>query len=168
LVGRLAYVDRSRAFVASASRAATSCVRSSGNVNPRNGRMRVGARWISVTKPPPGTGEPRTVSQVAEPLRTVLAAVGVFAGTNIDDLIVLTVLFLSGPMFRTIGVSSSLVTVTVFTVLVAVWCAVGSWLGSHPALVAAVRRFGHWLVPVVFVAVGSAIIAQSGVVYRLL
>lgn len=198
------------------------------------------------------------MSQVAEALRTVLAAAGVFAGTNIDDLVMLTVLFLSGrasgrprrwqiwvgqyagigvlvglcavaalglavvadpwvgllglvpvtlgvrglvtairsrdddrprravttgaasvaavtiangadnlavytPMFRTIGVSSSLVTVAVFAVLVAAWCVAGSWLGSHPALVAAVRRFGHWLVPVVFVAVGLAVIAQSGV-----
>ena len=65
------------------------------------------------------------------------------------------------PMLRTIGLTASLVTVTVFAVLVAVWCAAGSWLGSHQRVVAFVRRYGHWLVPAVFILIGTLILAES-------
>ncbi|MDQ7904461.1 cadmium resistance transporter [Phytohabitans sp. ZYX-F-186] len=198
---------------------------------------------------------------MAGPLGTVGAAAGVFAGTNVDDLIVLTVLFLSAraggkpkvwhvwagqyagiaalvavsaaaalgltvvpdrwvgllglvpialgvrglvaalrsrssggeeppvvaggpwsvaavtiangadnisvytPMLRTIGLTASLVTVAVFAVLVAAWCAAGSWLGSHGRVVALVRGYGHWLVPGVFVLIGTVIVLESGLLF---
>ena len=188
-------------------------------------------------------------------LSTMVAAVGVFAGTDVDDIIVLTVLFLAGrvagrptkvhvivgqylgiaalvavsaiaavgllivpqrwigllglvpialgirglvaaatdrdsdtpvaaagvlsvaavtvangadnlsvfiPLFRTIGLGDSLLTVAVFAVMVAVWLAAAFWLGSHTRVVALVERFGHWLVPVVFVAIGALILIRSG------
>ncbi|WP_018348807.1 cadmium resistance transporter [Longispora albida] len=182
-------------------------------------------------------------------MNTVLTAIGVFAGTNVDDLLVLTVLFLSAratgkprpwqiwagqylgigilvaiaaagalglalvpgglvrflglipialgvkalvsrrsgedgpvvaagpisvagvtivngadnisvylPLFRTIGLAASLVTVAVFALLVAAWCLAGSWLGSHRRVVALVERWGHWLVPCVFIAIGTVIL----------
>jgi cadmium resistance protein CadD (predicted permease) len=53
-------------------------------------------------------------------------------------------------MFRTIGLTASLITVAVFAVLVAVWCLAGSWLGSHKKVTDVVARFGHWIVPGVF------------------
>jgi cadmium resistance protein CadD (predicted permease) len=186
----------------------------------------------------------------------VAAAVGLFAGTNVDDLIVLTVLFLSGratgrpkrwqiwvgqyagigaliavsaaaalgltlvpdrwvgllglvpialgvrglvrarsadgdsppaiaggalsvaavtiangadniavytPMFRTIGLVDSVVTVVVFALLTALWCAAGGWLGGHRRAVDAIGRYGRWLVPAVFIAIGVVLLAQSGV-----
>jgi len=192
---------------------------------------------------------------MGHPLSTMVAAVGVFAGTDIDDIIVLTVLFLAGratgrptkvhviagqylgiaalvavsaiaavgllivpqrrigllglvpialgirglvaaatnrdrdtpvaaagvlsvaavtiangadnlsvyiPLFRTIGPGDSLLTVAVFAVMVAVWLAAAFWLGSHKRVVALVERFGHWLVPVVFVAIGALILIRSG------
>ena len=188
-------------------------------------------------------------------LSTMVAAVGVFAGTDVDDIIVLTVLFLAGrvagrptkvhvivgqylgiaarvvgsaiaavgllivpqrwigllglvpialgirglvaaatnrdsdtpvaaagvlsvaavtvangadnlsvyiPLFRTIGLGDSLLAVAVFAVMVAVWLAAAFWLGSHTRVVALVERFGHWLVPVVFVAIGALILIRSG------
>ncbi|MFF0312602.1 cadmium resistance transporter [Streptosporangium sp. NPDC004379] len=86
---------------------------------------------------------------------TIGAAAAVFAGTNIDDIVILPVLF------RTIGPGAVTVTVAVFAVLVAVWCAVASWLGSHRKVIALVERSGRWLVPVVFMVIGAAIVAQS-------
>jgi cadmium resistance protein CadD (predicted permease) len=71
------------------------------------------------------------------------------------------------PMFRTLGVAGSVVTVLVFAVLVAVWCAAASWLGSHRAVITLVRRYGHWLVPLVFIAIGLTILISSGVLTRL-
>jgi cadmium resistance protein CadD (predicted permease) len=72
------------------------------------------------------------------------------------------------PLFRASGVSSSLVTIAVFAPLVTVWCFAGSWLGSHPGVIAVMQRFGHWVVPGVFILVGGAILVGSGVVARLL
>jgi cadmium resistance protein CadD (predicted permease) len=183
-------------------------------------------------------------------LRTIAAAVAVFAGTDIDDLIVLTVLFLAGraagrprardivtgqylgiaalvvasaaaalgllvipdrwvgllglvplalgirgllaardneqqpvatgvlsiaaltiangadnisvyvPLFRGIGPGASALTIGTFAVMVAVWLALAYWLGSHRRIVEAVERFGHWLVPVVFIVIGLLLIAR--------
>ncbi|MEU0479369.1 cadmium resistance transporter [Streptosporangium sp. NPDC006013] len=65
------------------------------------------------------------------------------------------------PLFRTIGPASSAVTVAVFALLVAVWCVVASWLGSHRKIIELVDRSGRWLVPVVFVIVGVVIVPES-------
>lgn len=91
-----------------------------------------------------------------------LSVAAVTIANGADNLSVYT------PMFRTIGTVPSVVTVGVFAVLVAVWCLVSSWLGSHEKVVAVVERFGHWIVPVVFVVIGVVIIADSGVIGRIL
>ncbi len=91
----------------------------------------------------------------------VLSVAGVTIANGADNISVYT------PTFRTLGVSGTLVTVAVFAALVAVWCAAGSWLGSHRAVIDAVRRFGHWIVPAVFMLIGAVIIVESGVLGRL-
>jgi cadmium resistance protein CadD (predicted permease) len=62
------------------------------------------------------------------------------------------------PVFHTLGVGDSLVMIAVFAVLAGVWCAAGSWLGSHRRVIATVERFGHWLVPAVFITIGALIL----------
>jgi cadmium resistance protein CadD (predicted permease) len=85
----------------------------------------------------------------------VVAICAVTLANGADNVAVYT------PMFRTMDASDGVLTVAVFAVLVAVLCAAGSWLGAHRHAVAVVRRWGHWLVPVVFVAVGGAVLAES-------
>jgi cadmium resistance protein CadD (predicted permease) len=51
----------------------------------------------------------------------------------------------------------------VFAAGVAVWCLAASWLGSHRTVIAVVERHGHWIVPLVFMAIGVVIIVESGV-----
>ena len=70
------------------------------------------------------------------------------------------------PLFRTIGLVDSVITIGVFAVGVAVWCLAGSWLGSHRSVVGVVERFGHWIVPAVFIVIGAAILLESGVLAR--
>lgn len=82
-----------------------------------------------------------------------LAVAALTIANGADNIAVYT------PVFRTVGVAGSLVTVAVFAALTAVWCAAGAWLGSHRAVVAVVERWGHWLVPAVFVAIGAVILA---------
>jgi cadmium resistance protein CadD (predicted permease) len=82
------------------------------------------------------------------------AVAGVTIANGADNIAVYT------PLFRTIGVAGSVVTVAVFAALVAVWCLAASWLGSHRRVIAVVERWGHWLVPVVFILIGAVILAE--------
>ena len=137
---------------------------------------------------------------------TVAGSAVVFAATDVDDLAVLTVLFLSaraidrprpwhiwagqylgvgtlvavsllaaaglhvvpekwvgllGLLPLALGPADLAVTVAVFAAGVAVWCLLGSWLGSHRWVTRLVEGAEHWVVPVVFVALGALIIARS-------
>jgi cadmium resistance protein CadD (predicted permease) len=66
------------------------------------------------------------------------------------------------PLFRSLHVAASLVAIALFLALVAVCCAIGALLGSHRVVVATLGRISHWLVPVVFIAVGVIILIASG------
>jgi cadmium resistance protein CadD (predicted permease) len=100
-----------------------------------------------------------------QPSPVVAAGFGSVAGVTIangaDNISAYT------PMFRTIGVGASVTTVVVFAVMLAVWCVAGSWLGSHKRVVALVSRYGHWLVPIVYMTIGALIVTRSGVIGRL-
>jgi cadmium resistance protein CadD (predicted permease) len=82
-----------------------------------------------------------------------LAVAGVTIANGADNIAVYT------PVFRTIGPAGSVLTIAVFAVLVAVWCLASSWLGSHRRVIALVERYGHWLVPLVFIVIGAVILA---------
>lgn len=43
---------------------------------------------------------------------------------------------------------------SVYAVLVALWCFVGWWLGNHPLILRSVAQWGHWVVPLIFVGLG--------------
>jgi cadmium resistance transport/sequestration family protein len=88
----------------------------------------------------------------------VVPVAGITIANGADNIAVYT------PAFRTLGVTGTAVVVAVFAVLVAVWCAAAAWLGSHRRVIAVVERHGHWLVPLVFIAIGVVIIAESGLV----
>jgi cadmium resistance protein CadD (predicted permease) len=105
-----------------------------------------------------GAGEPPPGPAVATSLSSIA---GVTIANGADNISVYT------PVFRTIGVADSLLTVAVFAVGVAVWCLAGSWLGSHQRIINVVERFGQWIVPGVFMLIGVVIIAESGVVPQL-
>ncbi|WDZ84181.1 cadmium resistance transporter [Micromonospora cathayae] len=71
------------------------------------------------------------------------------------------------PVFRTLDAADAAVFLLVFVVAIGLWCAAGAWLGGHPRVIRVVERVGHWLVPVIFVAIGVVILAGSGVVGHL-
>jgi cadmium resistance protein CadD (predicted permease) len=92
----------------------------------------------------------------------LLSVAGVTVAGGVDNISVYT------PVFRTIGVGPTAVTITVFVVGVALWCLAGSWLGSHRRVVDLVEHYGQWLVPVVFLVLGVFVVADSGLVAKLL
>jgi cadmium resistance protein CadD (predicted permease) len=57
--------------------------------------------------------------------------------------------------------------VVVFAVLVAMWCLAGMWLASHEPIIAIVERYGHWIVPAVFMLIGAVIVIESVVIGNL-
>lgn len=86
---------------------------------------------------------------------------GITIANGADNISVYT------PMFRTIGVPDSMITIAVFAILIALWCLAESWLGSHKKVIAVVERLGHWIVPGVFMLIGGVIVLESGVVGHL-
>jgi cadmium resistance protein CadD (predicted permease) len=64
------------------------------------------------------------------------------------------------PLFRKAG-SGTVVYVAVFIVLVAAWLAAGAFLASRRQVVALLERGGRWLVPLVYIAIGTVLIAGS-------
>jgi cadmium resistance protein CadD (predicted permease) len=91
------------------------------------------------------------------PAGGVLGVAGVTIANGADNLSVYI------PIFRTVGTAETVVIVAVFAVLVAVWCLASSWLGSHRKVIPVVERFGHWIVPIVFMLLGVLIVVESRV-----
>jgi cadmium resistance protein CadD (predicted permease) len=83
-----------------------------------------------------------------------IAALSIANGS--DDLSVYA------PLLRTNSVGDDVLIVLVFLVMVAVWCAIAWWLGTRRRVITALKHFGHWLVPLVFIAIGVVVIVDSG------
>lgn len=71
------------------------------------------------------------------------------------------------PVFRTVGPLHSAVMVAVFAVCLGVWCLLASVLGSHKGVVAIMGPYGKWIIPAVYITVGTVIIVNSGVIGQL-
>jgi cadmium resistance protein CadD (predicted permease) len=89
------------------------------------------------------------------PVVTTLGGVAAITIANgADNISVYT------PLFRKAG-SGTAVYVAVFIVLVAAWLAAGAFLASRRQVVALLERGGRWLVPLVYIAIGTVLIAGS-------
>ncbi len=65
------------------------------------------------------------------------------------------------PLFASSTGLALVVTLLIFGVLLAVWCAFGYFLGRQPAVNRTIGRFGHIIVPFVLIALGAYIIFES-------
>lgn len=104
-------------------------------------------------------GDPEPPSPTVATGFTSVAAITLANGA--DNISVYT------PMFRTISTEETAVTIAVFAALVGAWCALGSWLGSHDRVIHGLGRYGHWVVPAVFIAIGTIIVLESDVLQKL-
>ncbi len=82
----------------------------------------------------------------------VLGVAGVTLANGADNISVYV------PLFRKVG-GTSLVYIAVFMVFVVVWCAIAAFLARRNAVIATMARYGHWLVPVVFIVIGAVLLA---------
>lgn len=65
------------------------------------------------------------------------------------------------PLFATSDAQALIITLIAFCILIAVWCALGYYLGKHPAVKRIVDRYGHIVVPFVLIGLGVFIIIES-------
>ena len=86
----------------------------------------------------------------------LLSVVAVTVANGGDNIALYT------PVFRIIGVADAAVTLAVFAVCTALWCLAGQLAVSHQRVVEVLQRASRWLVPVVFVVLGSYIVGRSG------
>ncbi len=70
------------------------------------------------------------------------------------------------PMFAVASTGTVAMYVTVFLIGVGVWCAAGGNLASHPIVARTFSRWGHVILPVVLIAVGTTILVEGGVFAR--
>jgi cadmium resistance transport/sequestration family protein len=82
----------------------------------------------------------------------VLPVAAITIANGADNLAVYT------PVLRTYSRGDIVLLLLVFAVLVAAWCGAAAWLGSHRRVIAVVERYGHWVVPLVFITVGVVIL----------
>lgn len=80
------------------------------------------------------------------------AVAGLTIANGADNISVYT------PIFRTLSPAAGGITVVVFAVLVAGWLLLAAWIGSHRRVIDVVERYGHWIVPGVFVLIGLVIL----------
>lgn len=83
-----------------------------------------------------------------------IAALSIANGS--DDLSVYA------PLLRTNSFGDDVLIVLVLLVSVAIWCAIAWWLGTRRRVIKALKHFGQWLVPLVFIAIGLVVIVGSG------
>ncbi|WP_370946228.1 cadmium resistance transporter [Amycolatopsis sp. cg5] len=65
------------------------------------------------------------------------------------------------PVFATAGRAGLVVFSVVFLVLVGVWCALGRFFATRPAVARGLSRWGHVVLPVVLIAIGVLILVEG-------
>ncbi|WP_436499657.1 cadmium resistance transporter [Actinokineospora sp. HUAS TT18] len=66
------------------------------------------------------------------------------------------------PVFAVAGTGGMVVFVAVFLVGVAVWCMAGRFFATRPVIAKALSRWGHILLPVVLIGIGTLILIEGG------
>ena len=85
-------------------------------------------------------------------VRTTLGVAGITIANGADNASVYT------PIFRQEGWGGTVVYLAVFVVLVAVWIAAAAFLASRQTIAGILDRWGHRIVPIVFIVVGATLI----------
>lgn len=85
----------------------------------------------------------------------LLGVTAVTLANGADNIAVYT------PWFRTSSTAETIATIIVFAVLIGVWLAAAKLVGSHPKVLQRIENVEGWLVPGVFVALGTFILLDG-------
>ena len=64
------------------------------------------------------------------------------------------------PVFATVGAATTTIYVAVFMFMVALWCFAGRYVATRPAIARLLTRWGHIVLPVVLITIGTLILVQ--------
>ncbi len=92
----------------------------------------------------------------------ILGVAGITIANGADNISLYT------PVFRTLPILDTVITIAVFLALVAIWCLIARAIGTNKRVTESLERIEHWLVPIVFVGLGLYILIESAVVPRLI
>jgi cadmium resistance protein CadD (predicted permease) len=70
------------------------------------------------------------------------------------------------PVFATISGGAAIIMAAVFAAGVAIWCLAGWWMVSHHRVTETLRRWGHWIIPAVYILIGLYIFQKTGILAR--
>lgn len=101
-------------------------------------------------------GEPKATVQAGGASASVLSVAGVTFANGADNIGIYT------PLFASSTLTSLLVMIAVFYVLLGVWCLAGYFITRQPAIAKLLSRYGHLMMPLVLVGLGIFIILESG------
>lgn len=107
-----------------------------------------------------GTETPETDSRSGPATPGMWQVAGVTFANGGDNLGVYV------PMFAVAAGGTVAVYVAVFLIGVAVWCVAGRYFAAHPIVAGTFSRWGHIILPVVLIAVGTMILIDGGVFAR--
>jgi cadmium resistance protein CadD (predicted permease) len=71
-------------------------------------------------------------------------------------------------VFATLSGAATALTIAVFAVCVALWCAAGSLLVAHRRVTHVIEHWGHWIIPAVYILIGLYIFQKTGALGRAL
>ena len=94
-------------------------------------------------------------------LNGVLSVAAATAANGGDNLALYVLIFHTQAPFDTT------ITVAVFLLLLAIWCAGASLVGTRAKVISVLVHVGEWLVPGVYFIIGSIILVRSGVLMQL-
>jgi len=60
--------------------------------------------------------------------------------------------------FFAVGSAYLRLVLATYLALLPIWCLAGRSLGKHPVILRSVDRYGHWIVPIVFISLGLYIV----------
>jgi cadmium resistance transport/sequestration family protein len=90
-----------------------------------------------------------------KPNKTLSVAAVTFAngGDNIGIYI---------PLFAILSMNSKAIMITIFLLMVALWCLAAKYLSKHRTIATTIDKYGHIITPVVLILLGLYILYESG------
>jgi cadmium resistance transport/sequestration family protein len=68
------------------------------------------------------------------------------------------------PLFTSMDLVDTFITLIIFMILIALWCFIGLRLSEHPFIQRNIKKYNHIFVPIIFIGLGVFILIKSGTI----
>ena len=101
-------------------------------------------------------GEPQVEVRAGDGFARVLSVAGVTFANGADNIGIYT------PLFASSTLAELIMTLTIFYLMLFLWCLAGYFIARQPAMAKLLGRYGHIVMPLVLIGLGVFIILESG------